>query len=63
MRRSSPRPIILAMNRSSARKLTLVADQRVSAAGRDALAVKRFRLARLRLDPAAPVAGSALKHP
>jgi hypothetical protein len=45
-------PIILAMTRpNTASKVLLVADRRPAPASRDSGPVRRYRIARLRLDP------------
>ena len=47
------------MKRSAARKLTLVADRRMTEAVRTAAGVRRYRLARLPVE----IAGSTPKRP
>jgi hypothetical protein len=45
-------PIMLAMTRSlTASKVLLVADRRTSSSSRPSAPVRRYRIARLRLDP------------
>jgi len=52
MRRTARGGTMVAMNRTASHKILLVADHRAAATGRPAAAVRRFRLARLRVGEA-----------
>jgi hypothetical protein len=64
MRDLARRPIILTMLRpiSSSWKVLLVADRRVASADAGAVPVRRYRLARLRLEGRQAGAGTRFEH-
>jgi hypothetical protein len=57
------KPIILAMTRpTTASKVLLVADRRTASTSRRDVPIRRYRLARLRLDPRATSAETRFEY-
>jgi hypothetical protein len=63
MRRAGPRSIISAMtSRPNSSKVLLVAGPRLDVAGSNAVPIRRYRIARLRLDSRPAGGASRFEH-